>query len=101
MLKGREIGARHRWVRGPNGKYRPHSVVGGIRGRFFDLTEARKAAAAVGFKRRPMQRIRRNGTFVKGGDPKMTLAETGGVSSVREARADWREWLGHGAMDPL
>jgi len=97
----REVVVGYRRVKGPDGRYGRHSVVDGIEGEVFDLTKVRRAVAGVGRgSGEPMRGIVLNRTFVEGGF-RVTLSETGGVSSVREARVKLREYVEHGAVDPL
>ena len=63
-----------------------------------DLTKKRQGESEVGFDGPAMRGIVPNRTKVEGG---LSLAQTGGVSSVREARARDVEYREHGALDPV
>ena len=99
MLGGTEVTARYKLVKEDDGRYRWHSMVF-IDEKELDLTEVRREVAAVGFERPAMRRIFLNVTFVEGGH-RVTFAETGGVGSLRGAVARGREYMEHGARDPL
>ena len=93
------VEAKHRWVKEGDGRRRRHSIVI-FDGEEVDLTVVRRQVSRRGFKRRgpPMQGIRPNMTKVKGG---LTLGQTGGGLSVREAKAEGAMWVEHDGNDPM